>query len=223
MLSVNVYGQKNTFLTCEIGILSDNATLINPERNVDFYNYCEPVTGLLLTQQISKSIYLESGIYIFSSTEFDMKSISADNTNFNYLLEEHHIPIRIRLQKSFLNERINPFFTIGTTIAFNAGEDCDSRLYSLNDESSIVIQDDNYLKNRMLIELGAGVDFCISKNLFLGLRYKYNYSLKEQVDMYAITRNNRTAEITNYKLEVPGHNHSLSISVSYRISSYWNK
>jgi len=75
----------------------------------------------------------------------------------------------------------------------------------------------------MLMELGAGIDFRLSKNFFLGFRYKYNYSLKEQVHFEAVTQNDKTTEITHYKLVVPGHNQSYILSASYRISSIWNK
>lgn len=214
---------NNTFLTYELEIVNDVATFQSPDQNIEFYNYIEAAPGFILTHQISNYFFIESGLYLYVPTGFDMITLSSDSTNLMYLMEEFHVPFRVRFQKSYLNERVNPFFTIGTTLSLNSGTDNYFELYSVNRESDIINRSNVYSQKRMMLELGLGIDFRLSKNFILGIRYRYNYSLKEQIHLEAITQNNRTNELAHYKLIVPGHNQSYSLSASYRISSFWNK
>jgi len=98
-LTIDVYGQKNTLLTYEVGSTYKELNFINPQGLVEFDNGGNGIPGLIVTQQIYHSLYLETGIY----NDFlgcDMILIDKlDTTNLLLAQNEINIPLRIQFRE----------------------------------------------------------------------------------------------------------------------------
>ncbi len=221
-ITFDVYGQRNTLLTYEVGVTHKEFNFVNPQGLVKFYNSGNGVPGLIVTQQIYHSLYLETGIYNdFLGCDMILTD-ELDTTNLLLAQDEIHIPLRIQFREEYLKGRINLFLSAGPMFVFGMG-DYSYFLYSANNNTELNTNKLEFKKNYALIEFGIGTDIYLTKNLFVGFRYRYNIGFDKIIDINANTRHVSETNDIDYFLNSKGNYHALMISFGYRISKFWNK
>jgi hypothetical protein len=209
-------------LTYEIGVTQKEFNFVNPQGLVDFNNSHNGVPGLIVTQQIYNSFYLEIGIY----NDFlgcDMTAANElDTTNILLAQDEIHIPLRIQFRQEYLKGRVNLFLSAGPMIVFGMG-DYSYFLYSAQNNTEFNTNKFDFKKNYTLFEFGIGTDVYLSKNFFVGLRYRYSHSFNEIIDINSNTQHISESNSLDYYLNTKGNYHAFMFSLGYRISKFWNK
>jgi len=222
MITLDVFSQKNTLLTYEIGVTQKEFNFVSPQGLVEFYNSRNGVPGLIATQQIYNSLYLETGIY----NDFlgcDMTAANElDTTNLLLAQDEIHIPLRIQFRQEYLNGRVNLFLSAGPMFVFGLG-DYTYSLHSAQNNTELNTNKFDFKKNYTLFEFGIGTDIYLSKNFFVGLRYRYNHGFNEIIDINSNTQHISESNSMDYYLNSKGNYHAFMFSLGYRISKFWNK
>ena len=220
-ISQDCFGKTSTIIAYEVGPTKDDISFFNPQHNVKFNSDPTGVPGLVVTQQLYKSLYFETGVYS-DYIGMDMVLLqSADTTNLIFSQEEIQVPLRLQLRQYFFNGRLDFYMSAGTMIVI--GNDGWSDLYTKNNKT--ILTTDKYLNknNYTLMEFGVGADFFISKNFFIGIKYRYTAGFSTKFDMeyhtQGLDQNNRT----DYFVKSNGNYHSFMGSIGYRISWLWNK
>ncbi|MGZ5280943.1 MAG: hypothetical protein ACXWEY_01580 [Bacteroidia bacterium] len=222
LLGERSFGQKNTFITYEVGIPKDKLTFHNPQNNIIFRPSSLGVPGITLTQEIKKFLYFETGAY----TDFigaDMVSTGSDTTNLIFAQNQIHFPVRIQLRKSLFKERLNLSISAAPMFVFGWYESPAYGFYSKRNQTIAISHKYFFKENYTLFELGSGIDIRLHKHLFIGLKYRYNLGTKNILDIEAETRRNNSAENANYYLKSNGTYHAFMFSFGYRISKFWNQ
>lgn len=222
MLTMDVYSQKETLLTYEIGVTKIDFNFINPQGVVEFDSSRNGVPGLIVTQQVYNSLYLETGIYN-DFLGFNMIAVNElDSTNLLFAQDEIHIPLRVQFRQEYLNERLNVFLSAGPMFAFGVG---DHRYFLYSDQNNTELHTYKFdvKKNYMLLEFGIGTDIYLSKNFFVGLRYRYSHGFNEIIDLNSNTQHVSESNSIDYFLNTKGNYHAFMFSLGYRISKFWNK
>lgn len=222
MLTFDAYSQRNTLLTYEIGVTQKECNFVNPQGLVEFYNNRNGVPGLVVTQQIYNSLYLETGIYNdFLGCDMIVAD-GLDTTNLLLAQDEIHIPLRIQFRQEYLNGRVNLYLSAGPMFVFGMG-DYSYFLYSAQNNTELNTNKFDFKKNYTLFEFGIGTDIYLSKNFFVGLRYRYSHGFNEIIDIKSNTQHISESNSIDYYLNSKGNYHALMFSLGYRISKFWNK
>lgn len=220
-ISQDCYGKTSTIIAYEVGPTKDDISFFNPQHNVNFYNDPTGVPGLVVTQQLYKSLYFETGVY---SEYIGLNMVllqPEDTTNLIFAQEEIQIPLRLQLRQYFFNGRLDFFMSAGAMIVI--GKDGWSYLYTKNNNTVLTI--DKYINknNYALIEFGVGADLFITKNFFVGIKYRYNAGISPKLDMEYHTQGLEQNNRTDYYIKSNGNYHSFMTSIGYRINWQWNK
>jgi hypothetical protein len=222
-LSMN-FAQLSTKLIYDLGFGKYDFQLYNYQKNVTTNPHWDTNPSFLINQQIYKNIYLESGLGI---NTYDINCINEnqlDTTNFWYINTEFQIPFRVQIQQSFFQDRIDLFTSVGTLFCFNMN---DYPMYRLStagifDRLDINYASEYYSKRHFLMELGVGTNIFVTKNFFIGCRFRYSFGFKELLNIEA-QRTNVDNTITDYNLKSSGNHMSFTISIGYQISKFWDK
>ncbi|MDR1518213.1 MAG: hypothetical protein LBS52_09045 [Dysgonamonadaceae bacterium] len=218
------FAQSSTKLIYDLGFGKYDFQFYNYQNNVTTDPHWDTNPAFLINQQVYKNLFLESGLVI---NTYDINCISEnpiDTTNFWYINTEFQIPLRVQIQHSFLKNRLEIFTSVGTLFCFNMNHYPMYRLSTAGILDNLDIQYTNeyYSKQHFLMEFGAGANTFITKNFFIGCRFRYSFSSKEQLNFEA-RRINTNNDITDYVLKSNGNQKSFTISIGYQISKFWNK
>ncbi|MEA4841128.1 MAG: hypothetical protein VB110_09010 [Bacteroidales bacterium] len=220
-------GQMKTNFSIEWGKAQDVVHFSSPQQNVTLNNNSSGIIGLLLSQQLTDILYVETGLYPSKFTKLDVTKMSIDTTHLQLNKEEYHIPIRLRLQKSIMDERLSFFVSGGVILAcptkrkIHYGLHSNTPLLSYSDLPSLTTNKFLYTEKYALFELGTGVDVKLNSKLYLGLRYRYTFGWKNHINIEAVGVSPK-AEITNYHLSSQGDYHSFTLSATYQIGTLWD-
>jgi hypothetical protein len=221
VLTFDAYSQRNTLLTYEIGVTQKECNFVNPQGLVEFYNSSNGVPGLIVTQQIYNSLYVETGIYNdFLGCDMIVAN-ELDTTNLLLAQDEIHIPLRIQFRQEYLKGRVNLFLSAGPMFVFGMG-DYSYFLHSAQNRTELNTIKMEFKTNYTLFEFGIGTDIYLTKNFFVGFRYRYNHGFNKIVDINSNTNISESNSI-DYYLNTKGNYNAFMISLGYRISKFWNK
>lgn len=221
MLLQNAHGQKTTLLSYEFGLNQKEINFNNPQGVVSFYNNRVGVSGLVLSQQIYKWLYLETGIY----NDFlgcDMVVENNGGSNLILAQDQLNLPLRLQFRKSYFNEKIDAFLSVGANFVVGMGD----YIYSFNSTQNETVLNTNkkdLKEDYGLVELGIGTDVYLTKNLFLGIRYRFGFGFSKIIDIHTITGNGADSNQIDYFLKSKGNYNAFVFTIGYRISSFWNK
>ena len=101
--------------------------------------------------------------------------------------------------------------------------DYDYFLYSFHKNTKLNTNKLDLKKNYTLFEFGIGTDIYLTKNFFLGFRYRYNIGFDKIITINAKTRHILETNDIDYFLNSKGNYHAFMISFGYKISKFWNK
>jgi hypothetical protein len=221
-IEFNIYSQRNTFLSYELGLTKPEFYVFNPQKDITKQIERGIFEGIVLNQEIFKSINVELGFNYHLCVNQYVSYKNVDTTSVFFDNEEFQIPIRLQYRKTYFEDKLQVFLSSGTILCLALK---DSPVYgsgSTNRSTNLTDVNYNFINNHALLELGAGADIFITKNFFLGLRYKYTVGFKQilNYEAYAMDANSSRSD---YVIRTNGNCHSLSIGLGYRISSIWNK
>lgn len=212
MIGLNGYAQKkNTFITTELGMSWERIDF-SSTRNTHENPSASFAAGFLITQQIYKPLYLETGIYN-RHARFNIP-VTFDELSNSMPLTMHRdgiqIPIRV-VGRFGLFRRVECFAAIG--LDYN---------YLYHTSSSLFGENAYSKKNYWGFNGGAGIDYFFMKNLSLGVAYRYTGGFRSSSQIH-VTYNNSSGFENDLKLKDKAQAHGLLFRIQYRFSSIWNR
>lgn len=215
-ISITSQGQSSTLISYEVGPNNHFANF-NSQSEIDYRPSKEGVPGIVVTQQVFKDIYIESGVYN-NFFGFDMiYTGTTDTSNLIFAQEQLNIPLRLQFRHAFLKNHLVISMTTGANFVFGVGDNT----YTFYSSNNYDIETNNltYKDSYTLLEFGIGANVFIGKHFFFGVNYRLNKGFNEMFNLTA-TSNEQNV---NYKLSSTGDYHALMFSIGYRISQIWNK
>lgn len=210
------YGQKKMYLSYEMGITFNRVTFNNPQRNVNLEQNTVPIPGFIITRQIKKSWYVETGIYQGFLGADMIKSGEFDSTNVQFAQEQIHIPLRVQTRTTVFDDHLHLFATIGANVVLASGG-YTFEFITQNNNTEALNKRLRYKPTYILGELGMGFDLFLSKRFFVGGRYRFNLGFTQILNIMVTTLTAGENNIEDYNLVGHGSFHAFMISMGFRI------
>lgn len=195
----------------------DSLIIMSPERG--------GVAGFTITQQLKEDtpLHLELGAYFeFLGVNLKYKPNSygiAEDNVFSFEQKQLLFPFRIMAREHIFKERIMVSAHIGASYVIDW---CGKYTLNTNPEENATnlttVEAISFNEQYSLLGWGIGMDIRLfNDDFFLGFRYRQNYNAREILNIDVKTENSK------FNITSRGNFNTFAVSITYRISCFWNK
>ena len=202
--------QKSTLISYEIASGYDYVNFNSSGQNI--LNTASGIPMFILTQQLNKHFYVETGIasdYI----EYIVGRDSLDDNGVTFYKNETQIPLRIQYREHFFNEKYNIYLLTG--INYSIGSAKEKNLIIANDAG---VTEFKINRNYLLGQIGIGMEYIINRHLFVGARYQYDFGFEDSIKIKGFTNSNMPFTINS-----KANSSVIGVYFGYKLSNLWNK
>lgn len=208
------FGQKNTFLSYEISGGKNYTNVQNPTGDLNFSTTSLIVSGINLSQEITKNIYIETGLRNgYTQSKFQDKT--NEDARVVYYRNDIQIPLLLHLKLHFLKEKLNISLSPGINYSIGFKED-NIEIYDPENQFGTIHY--NFKKDYIMAEVGIGVQYIINRHIFVGARLRYDFGLNDNATIIS-----DASSTSQFKFTSRGNSSLVGLSFGYRISNLWNK
>ena len=214
-IAIAAMGQNSTLISYEVGPGYHLANF-SAQSDVEYRPGKSGIPGIVITQQVFKDLYIESGVYN-NFLGYDMiYSGSCDTSNLIFAQDQLNIPLRLQFRQSLFKNHLVISMSTGANFVLGVGDNT----YTFFSSNDYEIETNNltYRDNYTLMEFAIGTNVFIGKHFFLGVNYRFN---KGFGDMFYVNAKSDHQNMS-YELSSTGDYYALMFSIGYRISQIWN-
>lgn len=216
--------QKSTYFGLEFGPkyevyqYSGSGEVIYTKPSLDL-----PVYGFNFSQELNKSILLETGLLFvdYSESYRFRQDYPYFASNAVYSLQ---IPLRIRSRIQLIKDKLSLTSTVGISANINTSYGSWGYLRMGDIQNPTFLVDTaNYSlqKSYPLLEGGIGLSYTFKKGMILNLNSQYFYGLQRvvDIDVYYAIDGSPTRYVNVFS---NGDYFSFTLGLKYPISNFWN-
>ncbi len=222
------FSQKKTYFSAEASVTNDVYEISDNGGGLKNIPLLTALVGFNIRQDISKKVFLETGLLIKPYDEGIGFKISSGYTQTN-AINAWFIPVRIGSKIKSLKEKIHLVTVLGFTYGINSdygfgnGGGAGFEKYAGGDSVRYTYASNyNFRKSFPLIQAGLGLEFRLFHTALLSLSSNYYAGLNKiiQQDITYKINNSPEQKATTFS---KGDTFGLGIDIKYPISNFWTK